>query len=314
MHYVILRDDDTNALTPVECLEQLYRPFLDRGLPVNLAAIPQVRTDTLSTDGALEKYLFAKRADTPLVLPFANNGRLVRYLHGNPGFHLLQHGCDHSLFEFDSDQRADIANRLEQGAAALAAAGFHGPQTFVAPYDRFSRVSLSEAAKRFRVISAGWFELRRLPFAWWPPYALKKMLGRSHWRMGRTLLLTHPGCLLSYQRPYATMLESVKKCVESRPLTVLVTHWWEYFRDHHTDTALLGILHATAEWLAGNPRVRVISFDDLTPGHITPGRVGKRVRPAINARRVAFQEPQHSLISSAKGTAAQNASRSRERL
>ena len=29
MHYVILRDDDTNALTPVGCLEQLYRPFLD---------------------------------------------------------------------------------------------------------------------------------------------------------------------------------------------------------------------------------------------------------------------------------------------
>ena len=62
MHYVILRDDDTNALTPVECLEQLYRPFLDRSLPVNLAVIPNVRTDTLSTDGVLEKYLLAKRA------------------------------------------------------------------------------------------------------------------------------------------------------------------------------------------------------------------------------------------------------------
>jgi len=119
MRYVILRDDDTNALTPVECLEQLYRPFLDRGLPVNLAAIPNVRTDTLSTDGALEKYLFAKRADTPLEVPIANSGELVRYLHENPGFHLLQHGCDHSLFEFDSNQGIDIDNRLDQGAAAL---------------------------------------------------------------------------------------------------------------------------------------------------------------------------------------------------
>ena len=35
MRYVILRDDDTNALTPVDCLERLYRPFLNRGLPVN---------------------------------------------------------------------------------------------------------------------------------------------------------------------------------------------------------------------------------------------------------------------------------------
>ena len=263
MHYVILRDDDTNALTPVECLEQLYRPFLDRGLPVNLAVIPKVRTDTISPDGTLEQYLFAKRADTPPALPIANNVRLVGYLRENPGFHLLQHGCDHSLFEFGSDRRADVANRLEQGAAALAAAGLGEPQTFVAPYDRFSRVSLSEVAKRFRVISAGWFELRRLPFAWWPQYALKKMLRRPHWQVGRSILLTHPGCLLSYQRPYPTMLESVRKQVESRRLTVLVTHWWEYFRDGHPDNAMLGILHATAEWLAGNPDVRVISFDDL---------------------------------------------------
>src|SRR5512140_1253958 len=97
MHFVILRDDDTNALTPVECLEQMYRPFLDRGLPVNLSVIPQVRTDTISTDGALERYLLAKRADTPLELPIASSASLVHYLHANPGFHVLQHGCDHSL-------------------------------------------------------------------------------------------------------------------------------------------------------------------------------------------------------------------------
>lgn len=268
MHYVILRDDDTNALTPVECLEQLYRPFLDRELPVNLAMIPKVRTDTISTNGALEKFLFAKRADTPLELPIASNTGLVRYLHENPGFRVLQHGCDHSLFEFGSEQCADIANRLVQGTKALAAAGFDQSETFVAPYDRFSRVSFSEVAKRFRVISAGWFELRRLPFAWWPQYALKKMLKRPHWQVGRTTLLTHPGCLLSYQRPYPTMLESVKKQVASQELTVLVTHWWEYFRDGKPDIAMLEILHATAEWLAAAPNVRVISFDDLTSGHV----------------------------------------------
>src|SRR5438477_1027217 len=59
MHYVIIRDDDTNALTPVECLERLYRPFLERGLPVNLAVIPNVATDTRMPDGGLEGYLAA---------------------------------------------------------------------------------------------------------------------------------------------------------------------------------------------------------------------------------------------------------------
>ena len=268
MHYVILRDDDTNTLTPVECLEQLYRPFLDRGLPVNLAVIPKVRTDTLSTDGKLEKFLLAKKSNAPLELPIANNQPLVRYLHENPGFHVLQHGYDHSLFEFGSDQRADIAKRLDQGTAALAAAGFPNSRTFVAPYDRFSRVGLSEVAKRFGVISAGWYELRRLPCAWWPRYVMKKVLRRPHWKVGPTNLLTHPGCLLSYQRPYATMLESVKQQVRLQRLTVVVTHWWEYFRDGKPDPAMIDILHSTAEWLANNPNVRVISFDDLANGKI----------------------------------------------
>jgi len=282
MHYVILRDDDTNALTPVECLEQLYRPFLDRGLPVNLAVIPNVRTDTISTNGALEKFLLAKHAGTPTELPLANNDKLVRYLHENPGFRVLQHGYDHSLFEFGSNQRADLANRLDQGTKALAAAGFRAPRTFVAPYDRFSRVSLREVAKRFEVISAGWFEPRRLPLAWWPQYALKKMLKRQHWQVGRTTLLTHPGCLLSYQRPCPTMLESVKKQVESQRLTVLVTHWWEYFRTGKPDTAMIGILHATAEWLAGNQHVQVISFDDLAQVQVPLTRpVGAMPSPRI---------------------------------
>ncbi len=280
MHYVILRDDDTNALTPVECLEQLYRPFLDRGFPVNLAVIPYVRTDTISTNGTLEGFLFAKHVDTPLELPIGGSAELVNYLDGNPGFHVLQHGCDHSLFEFGSDQRDDIANRLDQGAASLAAAGFRAPHTFVAPYDRFSRVSLSEVAKRFPIISSGWFELRRLPFAWWPQYAMKKMLKRPHWQVGPTTLLTHPGCLLSFQRPYPTMLESVKQQIKSRRLTVLVTHWWEYFRDDKPDTAMVGILHATAEWLAGNPHVRVISFDDLTRAHVVPDQRNEDARAA----------------------------------
>ena len=57
MRYVIIRDDDTNALTPVDCLEQLYRPFLDRGFPVNLATIPNVRTDVKIPSGEFEGFL-----------------------------------------------------------------------------------------------------------------------------------------------------------------------------------------------------------------------------------------------------------------
>ena len=65
MRYVILRDDDTNALTPVECLERLYRPFLDRGLPVNLAVIPEVSTSAVTPEGKPEGFLFARHGQRP---------------------------------------------------------------------------------------------------------------------------------------------------------------------------------------------------------------------------------------------------------
>jgi len=39
-------------------------------------------------------------------------------------------------------------------------------------------------------------------------------------------------------------------------LTVLVTHWWEYFRDGHPDEPFIDFLHDTAEYLAHNPEIR----------------------------------------------------------
>src|SRR5215475_6577775 len=57
MRYVIIRDDDTNAFTPVECLERLYRPFLNAGLPVNLAVIPEVSLNARMANGQPEGFL-----------------------------------------------------------------------------------------------------------------------------------------------------------------------------------------------------------------------------------------------------------------
>jgi len=354
MRYVLLRDDDTNALTPVECLERLYRPFLDRGLPVNLAAIPKVRTDVAGTHGLLEGYLFGKddmgvlfgpedassatsagefpsssptsgqrtgalgmsvssapgafesqagRFPTPalapsqngkesvvsslevapasarngdelkhrllpLTIPIGSNQRLARYLQANPGYHIAQHGYHHSLNEFASQRENDVCHRFDQGARLLMGAGFPKPRTFVAPYDKLSRIALRQAAQRFRVISTGWFELAQLPVGWWPRYALKKFCKAPHWRVGQTFLLTHPGCLLSNQRPYATMLDEVKKSVANRRLTLLVTHWWEYFRDKRPDGPFIQILHEVAAWLASQTDVKVVSFDDLAGGKV----------------------------------------------
>jgi hypothetical protein len=263
MRHVILRDDDTNALTPPSCLERLYRPFLDRGLPVNLATIPEVDLNTRMEDGAREGYLAYRNGATGDRKAIGSNPELVRYLRQNPGYHILQHGCHHDQLEFDRPDRKEAARRIEHGAQVLAAAGFARPGTFVAPYDKLSRASLAEVAARFRVLSTGWFELRRLPFSWWPKFAAKKLRKADHWRVGGTWLLSHPGCLLSCHRPRHEILDAVIRRVEARPLTVLVTHWWEYFRGGRPDEALIDVLHETADCLGRRPDVAVISFGEL---------------------------------------------------
>lgn len=263
MRHVILRDDDTNALTPVSCLEQLYRPFLERGLPVNLAAIPNVATGTIRADGRPEEYLAGKNGSVSPTLPIGENLELTRYLLDNPGYHVAQHGCRHDYFEFDGIARQAAADRLEQGTELLMKAGFPRPKAFVAPYDKFSRAALGEAAKRFPVLSGGWYESRRVPYSWLPRYFSKKLFHRSHWRVGTALLLSHPGCILSRDRPRESMLAEVKRAVQSGGLTVLVTHWWEYFPGGRPDSAFIECLHQTASYLADDPEIRVISLGEL---------------------------------------------------
>ena len=284
MRYVIFRDDDTNAFTPVECLERLYRPFLQRDLPVNLATIPAVSTSATMANGQPEGFLACKdslmgsrngdalagksSAPTDSAIPIGTNRRLVAYLRQNPGYHIVQHGCHHNYLEFDQPDSGEIGRRLESGARFLEDAGFEKPKTFVAPYDKLSRPALIEVAARFRVLSGGWYELRRLPYSWWPRYGFKRLRHTPHWRVGRTLLLSHPGCLLSYQRTYSTMLGGITHYLETQQVTVLVTHWWEYFRDGKPDEPFIDFLHETASYVATHPELKVISFDELLASEI----------------------------------------------
>lgn len=268
MHYVILRDDDTHALTPPACLDRLYRPFLDRELPVNLAVIPEVHTEVRMPDGRPEGFLAAGRPSTRGAVPIGEAHELVNYLRAEPGYHIVQHGCHHDYFEFGSSDRPELARRLDRGARRLREAGFLRPVAFVAPYDRLSRPAFIEVARRFEVISTGWFEARRLPLRWWPGYARKKMAAQPHWHMGRTTLLSHPGCLLSYRRSFDEMFASVRRAVEGATLTVLVTHWWEYFRDGGVDHEFIAILHEVAAWLASRPDVRVVPFEWVSAGRV----------------------------------------------
>src|SRR5882724_10886837 len=135
MHHVILRDDDTCAFTPPASLERLYRPFLNRGLPVNLAVIPDVDTAACAPDGQLEGFLRAGRGPSSPFAPIGGNRELVDYLRAESGYEIAQHGCHHDYCEFGISDRPELVRRLGTGANLLREAGFAKPAAFVAPHD-----------------------------------------------------------------------------------------------------------------------------------------------------------------------------------
>jgi len=266
MHYVILRDDDTSAVTPTHVLDTLYRPFLDRGLPVQLSVIPKVNTRATLPDGRPEWYLPNDPTALAETIAIGEHHELTAYLRANREFGIVQHGFEHTFQEFLATDDLRIRRSLYDGAKLLVDAGLGRPSTFVAPQDRISPSALRHLAERFRVVSTCWFERAQVAGAWWPPYLLKKALGRPHWRAGECAMLSHPGSLLTHTREPRAQLDALRRHVGNHRLTVVVTHWWEYFRREQYDPAMLGLLHETADWLASARDVRVVSFDDVARG------------------------------------------------
>ena len=146
MHYVIIRDDDTFAFTPPACLERIYRPFLDMGMPVCLATIPEARTNVRTPDGLLEGYLTSGGGRDVGLAPIGLGRGLVDYIQAEACYDVVQHGCHHDIFEFGGSDRQELARRLDRGARALHDAGFQKPHAFVAPYDRMSRAAFVEVS------------------------------------------------------------------------------------------------------------------------------------------------------------------------
>ncbi len=264
MKYVILRDDDANATTPPWMLERLYRPFLDRGMPVHLAAIPEVCTDIRGPDGELEGFLL-DGAGTPGTTPIGENRALCDYVRKERGYVVMQHGLTHEYvdghYELDRDDPREVGERLDRGLATLERAGFARPTGFVAPQDQISRSSLEEVTKRFGVLSTQYLSVDRVPRRHWPGYLLaKKVRKRPHFRLGRAIVLTHPGCILSHKKPIDGMVARVMKALRDDDVNVVVSHHWEYFgRDRTSNEPFIAVLHALAERFAAND-VKVVSI------------------------------------------------------
>jgi hypothetical protein len=78
---------------------------------------------------------------------------------------------------------------------------------------------------------------------------------------------------LSFKHDYDSMLNDIIGNIQSRRLTVLVTHWWEYFREGQPDERFITLLHLLAGYLRDNSDIKVIAFSDLANGHVTLNQV-----------------------------------------
>ena len=56
------------------------------------------------------------------------------------------------------------------------------------------------------------------------------------------------------------MLDEIKRSIGQRQLTVLVAHWWEFFREQQPDEPFIRILHELAEYLGGVNDIQVVAF------------------------------------------------------
>jgi hypothetical protein len=59
------------------------------------------------------------------------------------------------------------------------------------------------------------------------------------------------------------MLQTVKAAINSRRITVLVNHWWEFYPDGVPDEGLIDVLHQISAYLSSTSEIRVVSFDGL---------------------------------------------------
>ncbi len=263
MRYVIIRDDDLNALTPIDSLEKLYRPFLQRGLPVNLATIPLVNTKACIPSGAHEEFLLYRKDSDPSFVSIGSNPKLVDYILSHPLYHIAQHGYHHNYHEFASQNQEEIIHWLEDGLRLMEKAGFPRAAAFVAPQDVISKTAMDEIVKRFPVVVKNWYAKNMLPLRFWPPYFLKKLQGHTHFRARNITFLERERSYLAHDFPLEQILDKIEENIASETLTVIATHWWSFFKDPSRTERLIQVYHTLADRLAKDQNIRVITYKDL---------------------------------------------------
>lgn len=274
---ILVRDDDISAFTQPEILQRVHEPLLKRNLPLNLAVIPQVRTDIRG--GALERIYFSQEGleFEPFIPPLKRglgesyglkyNLALCTFLRQAPNIEVLQHGFAHTWeggnAEFLHKNKNLLQQWLNKGKALITEALEKEIQFFVPPWDVISQEAAGFIRKSHLGISLK--EPPRFFLPLWRRFNIKhsRISSRFLWS-GRLLLLGHPGYIISRFNSAEYMYAKIKELLNKEDIIVLVVHHWEFFFDWaEEDSKFLLCWHKILEELISNPDIEFLTFTQL---------------------------------------------------
>jgi hypothetical protein len=272
MKLAAIRDDDVSFFTNPAQLERVHAPLLEKNIPVNIAAIPfvsanvELRHEKLKGD--YEPFIPPEYRGRNERFDIGGNKALVDFVRRHPAIHVAQHGYSHAYVdgarEFDISDGAKISAMISEGGRVIEKAFGVRPAFFVAPWDSISRAAFAALARSFEGISTGWLSKDSVPLAWLPKLLVKKLKHRNYIFAGGTLVLEHPGCILSQFTPVEAIRERVMAYLADHDVAVLTTHHWEYFgEDGAPNEPLLAAYHALVAELSERRDIRFATFPDI---------------------------------------------------
>jgi hypothetical protein len=241
---ILIRDDDTSYFTSPALLERVYGRLWENGFPVSLAVIPAQNSATRVAyrpgtpyDPSIPPDYRGVEKDHPVIL----NENLCVFLNEMAQTGLVEiclHGYNHSFYEFASEDRALLEQKLVDGQAALRQALPDASiTTFIAPYDELSEIAIET------VIAHG-YNLCSKPtnFASFPAYS---HLGpyQTHSLPNGRRIFTCDEFLFTHRRGPGESISDARQRMQTETLLVIANHYWTFFYDWNgPNTQLL------AEW------------------------------------------------------------------
>jgi hypothetical protein len=272
MKLVAIRDDDACFFTDSARFALVHAPLLDKGLPLNVAAIPSVSANIKlihdKLQGDYEPFITAQYRGEETCYDIGENKALVDLVSRHRCIEVAQHGYRHAFMngtrEFEIQDAREIEKMIRDGAQIMEKAFGARPAFFVAPWNRISRAAFPALAANFDGISAGWLSKDSVPLSWLPKLLIMKLKRRNYIFAGKTLVLENPGCILSKFTPVEAIRGQVMAHIERHEVTVLVTHHWEYFNDDGSlDGKFLAAYHALIAEINAQKDVRLASLSEI---------------------------------------------------